>query len=63
MSDKKIQPMSYSVKGAAEAIGVSVATVWRRIALHEIPTFKLGARTLIRADALQSFIDQKSVTQ
>lgn len=52
--------LSYTVKDAAGQIGVSVRTMWRLIADKEIPTFKLGCRTLIRADRLADFIDQKS---
>lgn len=52
--------LSYSVKTAAQAIGVSTATIWRRIQAGDIETFKLGERTLIRADALRAFIDRLS---
>lgn len=50
--------LSYSVDGAAKALGVSKATVWRKIAEAELETFKLGARTLIPADSLQAFVDR-----
>jgi excisionase family DNA binding protein len=50
-------PLSYSVKGAAKAIGVSEATIWRRIRAGDLTTFKLGERTLIRRDVLVAFID------
>lgn len=52
--------LSYSVKDAAQTIGVSNRTIWRLIAAGEIPTFKLGCRTLIRADALKEMIDRHS---
>ena len=54
------EALSYSVVGAAKAIGVSKTTIWRLIASGELTTFKLGARTLIRADVLQAFIDRHS---
>lgn len=54
------RPLSYSVKDAATAIGISKTTVWRLIASGEIQTFKLGCRTLIRADQLQALIDRHS---
>lgn len=53
-------PLAYSVNDAAHAIGVSKATLWRRIAAGDLTTFKLGARTLIRADVLQAFVDRFS---
>jgi len=52
--------LSYSVKDAATVIGVSKTTIWRLIAAGEIHTFKLGCRTLIRADELQALIDRHS---
>lgn len=52
--------LCYSVKDAAAQIGVSVRTIWRLIGTGEIPTFKLGCRTLIRADALQALVDKHS---
>lgn len=52
--------LAYSVKEAAQEIGVSPATIWRRIADQEIATFKLGCRTLIRGEALQAFVDSYS---
>lgn len=58
----KAPPIAYSVVGAADAIGISKTTIWRLIAAHELPTFKLGARTLIRADQLAAFVDRQSKT-
>lgn len=52
--------LAYSVKGAGTAIGVSKTTIWRLIASGEIQTFKLGCRTLIRAEQLQDLIDRHS---
>lgn len=53
-------PLAYSVVGAAHALQISKTTIWRLIAAHELPTFKLGARTLIRADQLAAFVDRQS---
>lgn len=47
--------LSYDVKGAARALSLSTATIWRLIQRREIPTFKIGARTLIDADDLRAF--------
>lgn len=53
--------LAYSIPDAGKAIGVSKTTMWRLIAAHEITTFKLGCRTLIRADELRRFIDSHSL--
>ena len=50
--------LAYSVKDAAGLIGVSVRTIWRLIGTGELATFKLGCRTLIRAEALKELIDR-----
>lgn len=52
--------LSYSVEEAAKSICISKATVWKLIRIGELKTFKLGSRTLIRADVLASFIDRRS---
>lgn len=52
-------PISHSVDSAAQAIGVSPSTVWKLIADHELPTFKLGHRTLIHRDDLEAFIQAR----
>lgn len=52
--------LAYSVGNAAKAVGVSARTVWRLIDSGELVTFKLGARTLIRADVLRAFVDRQS---
>ena len=54
-----LQPLAYSVPGAAQALGVSKATVWRLVAAGELRTFKLGARTLIAAGDLLSLIERQ----
>lgn len=59
-NDNAGNPLAYSVQGAAAAMGISKTTVWRLVAAGEIATFKLGCRTLIRADTLRAFIDSHS---
>lgn len=53
-----MEVLSYSVKGAAKATGVSEATIWRRIKDGTIATFSWGGRTLIHADELRGVIDR-----
>lgn len=57
-----METLSYSIKGAAKAIGVGEATIWRRIKSGEIPTFKWGGRTLIDADALREVVKRQQGT-
>ena len=57
-----IDKMAYSVNGAGKVIGLSRSTVWRLIHDGELRTFKIGGRTLIRADVLAAFIDRKSAS-
>lgn len=54
--------LSYGVKEAAEAIGLSRATLYRLIGAGELTTFKIGSRTLIRRDVLESFLAKASST-
>jgi excisionase family DNA binding protein len=56
-----VAPLAYSVPDAAKSIGVNQRTVWRLLRDKEMLSFKLGARTLIRADELRAFIDRKSI--
>ncbi|MGH7747397.1 MAG: helix-turn-helix domain-containing protein [Candidatus Dormibacteria bacterium] len=51
-------PISYSAKEAAKAICVSPSTIWRLMAAGDLASFKLGGRTLIRAEALRALIDK-----
>ena len=52
--------LAWSIPDAAQAMGISKATVWRHIAAGNITTFKIGCRTLIRADVLKAFVDLHS---
>lgn len=54
--------ISYSVIGAAKAIGISKTTIWRLVAAGDLPTFKLGHRTLIHADDLKALINRQRQT-
>lgn len=57
---QSVAPLAYSIPDAAKAIGVSKNTVWALLRTKDMRSFKLGARTLIRADELRAFIDRKS---
>ena len=51
--------LSYGVREAGAALGLSRATVYRLIERGELPTFKIGTRTLIQRTALDALIDRK----
>lgn len=55
-------PLAYSVPDAAKAIGISERTMWELLRVRELRSFKLGHRTLIRAEELRSFIDRKAAS-
>lgn len=52
--------LAYNVQNAAKALDVSPRTIWRLIEAGELPTFKLGTRTLIRYAAITEMIDRHS---
>lgn len=55
-----IERLSYTVAEAAQATGVSKATIWRRVKEGELATFKWCGRTLIRAEELRRALDRAS---
>lgn len=52
--------LAYSVPDAGRVLGIGKTTVRKLINAGELRPFKLGARTLIRADALRALIDRRS---
>lgn len=48
--------LSYRMDEAAEATGLSKATLYRLIERGELTTLKVGTRTLIRREVLQAFL-------
>lgn len=56
MSEK----LAYTVQEAAQAIGISRATIFRLIKRGALEAFSYAGRTLIRADVLQREIDKAS---
>ena len=51
-----IQKLAYTVPEVSAALGISKSTVWRYRFEGRLEAFKLGGRTLIKAEALQAFI-------
>jgi len=58
-----IERLSFSVQEAAQAIGVSSRTIHEFVKSGSIPSFRMGQRVLIPADALRQFIAQRTQTQ
>jgi excisionase family DNA binding protein len=50
--------IAYKPADAAKAIGISPATLYVLMARGDLPAFKLGKRTLIKAADLQAFVDR-----
>ena len=50
-----------SIKETAEACGLSRATVYRLIEQKELSTLKIGARRLVRPEAIEALLDNGAV--
>ncbi len=52
-TSKKVDPVAYRPRQAAEALGIGLATLYRRIKAGDIATSKFGGATLISHAELQ----------
>jgi len=52
--------LTYSVKEAASALGISQANAYRAVGANELPHVRIGKRILIPKVALQSLLDQRN---
>lgn len=52
--------LSYGIREAGFALGVSRPTLYRLIARGELATFKMGSRTLILRTELEALLDRLS---
>jgi len=50
------EKLAYNVREAAEAAGVSEATVWRALQSGKLKKVKWGGRTLIPAESLRGLL-------
>ena len=50
--------LSYGIKDACIATGLGRSFLYQRIADGELPTFKIGSRTLITANDLEEFVQR-----
>jgi len=50
------EELTYTMKEAAAALGVSRTTLWRVVADGDLAAIKLDSRTLIPADALRQWV-------
>lgn len=57
------EPMAFSKPEVARALGVSLRTVDRLIALKRLPVRRLGRRVLIPRDSLYAFLRADHPTQ
>ena len=59
-SQVSITPFSFSMRTEVDAVVLSRATLYKYIQAGDMETFKVGTKTLIRADELSRFIDTLS---
>ena len=52
-----MEKQAYSVAEAATILGISKTTLYEWIKEGVIPTFSIGTKTLITAQALEDFVD------
>ncbi|ATC26473.1 helix-turn-helix domain-containing protein [Caulobacter vibrioides] len=55
------EKLSYRMDEAAEATGLSKATLYRLIERGELTTLKVGTRTLIRREVLEGLLQRLEV--
>lgn len=53
---ESLEKLSYSVREATAALGISRATLYRLFAAGKIPTVKIGCKTVILRSALEAFL-------
>ena len=52
-----MEKQAYSVAEAATILGISKTTLYEWIKEGVIPTFSIGAKTMVSAQALEDFVD------
>ncbi len=55
--------ITYTVKDAAAAIGISRTTIWAAISDGRLAAYKLGQRTLIPAESLRAWVSTPRPTK
>lgn len=51
-----VTPLAYSIPGAVRATGLARTRLYALIERGDVAAFKIGRRTMIRADSLQAFL-------
>jgi excisionase family DNA binding protein len=52
-----MEPLAYSINDAAKALGVGRTTIYVLINSGQLETFKIGRRTLVKADSLRRIVE------
>ena len=52
-----MEKQAYSVAEAAPILGISKTTLYELVNAGVIPTFSIGAKTMVSAQALEDFVD------
>jgi excisionase family DNA binding protein len=56
-NEQRLERRALSIKEAAEACGLSRATLYRALADGRLKTLKVGARRLVRPEAIEELLD------
>lgn len=54
---KKIEPMTYSVPEAAQALGISTSKMYEIVRIEGFPAMKCGARTRVSIKGLEAWVE------
>ena len=57
MDNRPIQPLAYTVPALCAAAGIGRSRLYEDVAAGRLRTFKLGTRTLIRAEDARRWLD------
>jgi excisionase family DNA binding protein len=52
----KLEPLAYSTTQGAQVLNISRPTLYKLMQDPSFPKFKIGARTMIPADALRAWV-------
>jgi excisionase family DNA binding protein len=56
-----LEPLLYSLPETAEMLGISLNRLRKTIEMRELPTLRIGARVLVSRNALEKFLEERSV--
>ncbi|EPY03230.1 helix-turn-helix domain-containing protein [Magnetospirillum fulvum] len=57
ITEPRPAPLAYSIRDALAAVGIGRSSLYSEIGAGRLKTFKIGSRTLIAAEDLESWLD------